>query len=117
MTNISQKEFQAWGKLGRQLDAIDSDLRGREITPTAARKKCVRAVHNFWNTISQVRGIKAGDLDRTPVSPYRFDPLTGADRGLHDPLDPMEVPGVTLGGYESNEERIQRLVRELTSGS
>ena len=113
-----QKEIRAWEKLTSKLEWIDRNLRSQEIRPVAARKTCIRAIHQFWNTVSQVRGVKAADLDRVPVSPYRVDPLTGEPRELKDPVDTIpDHLGIVIAGYESREDRVRRIIQELTAGS
>lgn len=109
------KEFEAWGKLGRKLARIQAELRSGEVRASAARKACTRAIHGYWNTIYQIRNAETIDLDRLPVSPYRVNPVTGEARNLEDPKDILpEGLGIVITNYESNEDKIRRLIQELT---
>jgi len=109
------KEFEAWGKLGRKLKSTQAKLRSGEIHANAARKACTRAIHGFWNTIYQIRYVETIDLDRLPVSPYRVNPVTGEARNLEHPEDNLPARlGIVMINYENNEDKIRRLIQELT---
>lgn len=110
-----KKEFEAWGKLVRKMSRIESKLRSQEIRSSAARRSCNRAIRNFWNTIYQIRDIEPTDLDQHPVSPYRLDPVTGKPRNLEDPEDrTLEDFGIVISNFEKREDKVRRLVQELT---
>jgi|GEM_PF-5149988 len=115
--NLS-KEFEAWGKLERKLLTIETKLRSQEISSSAARKRCTARIHDFWNTIYQVRRIKPANLDRHPVSPYRVDPVTGEPRNRDDPEDlryeELGAMGIVVNDFEKREDKVRRLVQELT---
>ena len=109
------KEIEAWGKLERKLIRTQAKLRSGEVRASAARKACARAIRGFWNTIYQIRDAETIDLDRLPVSPYRVNPVTGEARNLEDPEDNLSARlGIVITNYESNEDRIRRLIQELT---
>lgn len=109
------KEFEAWGKLERKLTSNHDKLRSGKIRANAARKACNRAIRGFWNTIYQIRHVETTDLDRLPVSPYRVNPVTGEARNLEHPEDNLPARlGIVMNNYETNEDRIQRLIQELT---
>ena len=109
------KEFDAWRKLEDKLLSTQSKLRFQKIRATAARKACTRAIRGFWNTIYQIQNIESSDLDRQPVSPYRVNPVTGEPRNLEDPEDTLpERLGIVIVNYESSENKVLKLIQELT---